>query len=607
MASRIEDYAIIGDTHTAALVGKDGSIDWLCVPRFDSGAAFAALLGTEENGRWRLSPAGGVQRVERSYHGETLVLETTFHTDDGAVRITDCMPIRRTSVDLVRVVKGLSGRVPMHMDLRMRFDYGSILPWVVKDDGRVWATAGPDSMILTTPVPTEGAGNSTVADFVVNEGDEVPFVLAWFPSAESPPRSGEAQRLVRDTISWWNKWSKRCTYEGESRDLCMRSLLTLKALTYAPTGGIVAAATTALPEWIGSVRNWDYRYCWLRDSVLTLFALMSGGYHDEAYAWRDWLLRAAAGDPSQLQIMYGLSGERRLTEYELDWLPGYERSAPVRVGNAASDQFQLDVFGETLTSLYLMRVASDADGTADDSWPLEVALLEFLEGAWQHPDDGLWEMRGERQHFTHSKVMAWLAFRSAVRSVEQFKLPGPVDRWRTHRDEIHALVCSEGFDPELGSFTQTFGSKQLDGALLMLPLLGFLPPNDERIRGTVAAIERELIHDGFVLRYKTEQADDGLPPGEGVFLPCSFWLVDNYVLQGRKREARALFDRLAGISNDVGLFSEEYDPSAKRQLGNTPQAFTHLAHVQAARLVADEGLQESQTNDPRAFLPTFLQ
>jgi GH15 family glucan-1,4-alpha-glucosidase len=607
MASRIEDYAIIGDTHTAALVGKDGSIDWLCVPRFDSGAAFAALLGTEENGRWRLSPAGGVQRVERSYHGETLVLETTFHTDDGAVRITDCMPIRRTSVDLVRVVKGLSGRVPMHMDLRMRFDYGSILPWVVKDDGRVWATAGPDSMILTTPVPTEGAGNSTVADFVVNEGDEVPFVLAWFPSAESPPRSGEAQRLVRDTISWWNKWSKRCTYEGESRDLCMRSLLTLKALTYAPTGGIVAAATTALPEWIGSVRNWDYRYCWLRDSVLTLFALMSGGYHDEAYAWRDWLLRAAAGDPSQLQIMYGLSGERRLTEYELDWLPGYERSSPVRVGNAASDQFQLDVFGETLTSLYLMRVASDADGTADDSWPLEVALLEFLEGAWQHPDDGLWEMRGERQHFTHSKVMAWLAFRSAVRSVEQFKLPGPVDRWRAHRDEIHALVCSEGFDPELGSFTQTFGSKQLDGALLMLPLLGFLPPNDERIRGTVAAIERELIHDGFVLRYKTEQADDGLPPGEGVFLPCSFWLVDNYVLQGRKREARALFDRLAGISNDVGLFSEEYDPSAKRQLGNTPQAFTHLAHVQAARLVADEGLQESQTNDPRAFLPTFLQ
>ncbi len=607
MPSRIEDYAIIGDTHTAALVGKDGSIDWLCVPRFDSGAAFAALLGTEDNGRWRLSPAGGLQRVERSYHGDTLVLETTFHTDDGSVRVTDCMPIRRTAVELVRVVKGLSGRVPMHMDLRMRFDYGSILPWVVDDDGRVRATAGPDAMILTTPVPTEGAGNATVADFVVEEGDEVPFVLAWFPSAEKAPRCGEAQRLVRDTITWWDKWSKRCTYTGETRDLCMRSLITLKALTFAPTGGIVAAATTALPEWIGSVRNWDYRYCWLRDSVLTLFALMTGGYREEAYAWRDWLLRAAAGDPSQLQIMYGLSGERRLTEFELHWLPGYEGSTPVRVGNAASGQFQLDVFGETLASLYFMRAASNADGMTDDSWPLEVALLEFLEGAWQHPDDGLWEMRGERQHFTHSKVMAWFAFASAVRSVEQFKLPGPVDRWRARRDEIHTLVCNEGFDTELGSFTQTFGSKQLDGALLMLPLMGFLPPDDERMKGTVSAIERGLVHDGFVMRYQTENADDGLPPGEGVFLPCSFWLVDNYVLQGRHREARALFDRLAGIANDVGLFSEEYDPAAKRQLGNTPQAFTHLAHVQAARLVADKDAEETEIRQAQAFLPSFLQ
>lgn len=607
MASRIEDYAIIGDTHTAALVGKDGSIDWLCVPRFDSGAAFAALLGNQDNGRWLLAPAGGIQRVERSYHGDTLVLETTFHTDDGVVRVTDCMPIRQASVELVRVVKGLSGRVPMHMDLRMRFDYGSILPWVVEDDERPRAIAGPDSMILTTPVRTEGAGNSTVADFVVSPGDEVPFVLAWFPSNEKPPRSGDGPRLVADTIRWWDKWAKRCTYQSSSRDLTMRSLITLKALTYAPTGGIVAAATTALPEWIGSVRNWDYRYCWLRDSVLTLFALMTGGYREEAYAWRDWLLRAAAGDPSQLQIMYGLSGERRLTEFELDWLPGYEGSRPVRVGNAASGQFQLDVFGETLASLYLMREASSADGLEDDSWPLEMALLEFLEGAWQHPDDGLWEMRGERQHFTHSKVMAWLAFSSAVRSVERFKLPGPVDRWRAHRDEIHALVCNEGYDAELGSFTQTFGSKQLDGSLLQLPLVGFLPPTDERMRGTISAIEQGLIHEGFVLRYQTTEADDGLPPGEGVFLPCSFWLVDNYVLQGRRREARALFDRLAGISNDVGLFSEEYDPAARRQLGNTPQAFTHLAHVQAARLVADETGQEDDVKDARQFLPTFLQ
>jgi GH15 family glucan-1,4-alpha-glucosidase len=366
----------------------------------------------------------------------------------------------------------------------------------------------------------------------------------------------------------------------------MRSMIILKALTYAPTGGIVAAATTALPEWVGSVRNWDYRYCWLRDSVLTLAALMSGGYREEAYAWRDWLLRAAAGDPAQLQIMYGLEGQRRLTEFNLDWLAGYEGSSPVRVGNAASGQFQLDVYGETLASLHVMRAAAGPDGPVDDSWPLEQALLEFLEGAWQHPDDGLWEMRGERQQFTHSKVMAWLAFGTAVRSAEMFKLPGPIDRWRARRDEIHALVCAEGYDADLGSFTQAFGSKQLDGALLQLPLLGFLPSDDERLTGTVAAIERDLIQDGFVLRYRTEHAKDGLPPGEGAFLPCSFWLVDNYVLQGRKREARMLFDRLAGIANDVGMFSEEYDPAAKRQLGNTPQAFTHLAYVQAARLVA---------------------
>jgi GH15 family glucan-1,4-alpha-glucosidase len=499
------------------------------------------------------------------------------------------MPIRSSDVDIVRVVEGVSGRVPMHMDLRIRFDYGSILPWVRSQDGGVHTTAGPDSMFLTSPVSIEAAGDSTIANFVVTEGDAVPFVLTWYASHQHAPRIGDAHRLVHDTTAWWRRWSRQCLYADESRDMVMRSLITLKALTYAPTGGIVAAATTGLPEWIGSVRNWDYRYCWLRDSVLTLLALMTGGYYDEAIAWRDWLLRAAAGDPSDLQIMYGLHGERRLTEFELGWLSGYEGSSPVRVGNAASGQFQLDVYGETLASLHLMRVVSPDAIPAADSWSLETALLEFLEGAWQHPDDGLWEMRGDRQHFTHSKVMAWLAFDCAVRSAEQFKLPGPVDRWRATREEIHQLVCNEGFDPELNSFTQTFGSKQLDGSLLQMPLTGFLPPTDERVQGTVSAIEQELIHDGFVLRYRTDLADDGLPPGEGVFLPCSFWLVDNYVLQGRTREARRLYDQLASLANDVGLFSEEYDPVAKRQLGNTPQAFTHLAQVQAARLLTGGG------------------
>lgn len=591
MPSPIEDYAIIGDTQTVALVGKDGSIDWLCAPRFDSSAVFAALLGTIDHGRWQLAPAGGIQRVERRYRGETLVLETTFHTDDGVVRLIDCMPIRGRTVDIVRIVEGVSGRVPVHMDLRMRFDYGQDLPWVTDREGRMYATAGPDSMVLTTPVVISGAGPSTVADFVVGEGDQVPFTLAWFASHEHAPREADALDAVRRTEAWWRKWSKQCTYQGEARDLVMRSLITLKALTYAPTGGIVAAPTTSLPEWIGSVRNWDYRYCWLRDSVLTLFALMSGGYMEEALAWRDWLLRAAAGEPSKLQIMYGIRGERRLDEFELPWLPGYEGSAPVRVGNAASGQFQLDVYGETLASLSMMRgvepQAASAFGNADEAWNLEVAILDFLEGAWQHPDDGLWEMRGERQHFVHSKVMAWLGFESAISSAERYGLPAPLARWKTSRDEIHAQVCSEGFDPELNSFVQAYGSKQLDAALLQVPSTGFLPATDERMVGTVAAIERELLHDGFVLRYRSETGDDGLPPGEGAFLPCSFWLVDNYVAQGRSADSRALFDKLTAIANDVGLFSEEYDPVAKRHLGNTPQAFTHLAFVRAASALSN--------------------
>jgi GH15 family glucan-1,4-alpha-glucosidase len=594
VAGRIEDYALIGDTHTAALVGKDGSIDWMCVPRFDSDAVFSAILGTPDHGRWQVTPAGGVRSVERSYHGHTLVLETTFHTDDGVVKVVDFMPIRRRAVEVVRIVEGISGRVPMHMDLRLRFGYGDVIPWVRTTDGQLRATAGPNALVLTSPVHYHGAGYSTVADFVVEAGSRVPFVLAWYPSHEAPPRPGDAMRLYHDTVGWWNRWVKAATCGEETGELIMRSLVTLKALTYAPTGGIVAAPTTSLPEWIGSVRNWDYRYCWLRDSVLTLGALMVGGYHAEAHAWRDWLLRAAAGEPSKLQIMYSVTGERRLTEYEVPWLPGYENSAPVRIGNAASDQFQLDVYGETLASLHLMRVLFPPgdDGTAD-SWPFETALLEFLEGAWHEPDDGIWEVRGGRQHFTQSKVMAWLAFNCAVQSAEQFDLPAPLDRWRRTRDDIHALVCNEGYNAEIGSFTQALGSTQLDAALLQLPMVGFLPPTDERIVGTVAAIERELLRDGFVLRYLSENVDDGLPAGEGVFLPCSFWLVDNYVFQGRTLEARRLFDRLAGLTNDVGLFSEEYDPHAGRQLGNTPQAFTHLAYVQAARLVT-EGVPQNR-------------
>jgi GH15 family glucan-1,4-alpha-glucosidase len=583
----IEDYALIGDTQTAALVGRDGSVDWWCVPRFDSGAVFAALLGDPDHGRWLLAPAGGIRRTERKYHDDTLVLETTFHTDEGVVRISDCMPIRKHAIELVRVVEGVSGRVPMYMDLRARFDYGSIVPWVRSDGGVLRAVAGPDALALHTPVPLVGTDHATVAEFVVQAGDAVPFVMTWHPSHESPPRVGDGVRMLHETITWWHKWAGAATCPPETRRHIMRSLITLKALTYMPTGGIVAAPTTSLPEWIGSVRNWDYRYCWLRDSVLTLGALMAGGYRDEALAWRDWLLRAAAGDPADLQIMYGVQGERRLTEFEVDWLPGYERSAPVRVGNAAHGQFQLDVYGETLGSLHLMRTLfpPDPDGTGTDSWPLETALLDFLEGAWHEPDDGIWEVRGGRQHFTHSKVMAWLAFACAVRSAERFDLPAPLDRWRQARDDIHRLVCTEGYDADLGSFTQAFGSTQLDGSLLQIPMTGFLPADDPRMVGTVAAIERELLHDGFVLRYRSDLTDDGLPAGEGVFLPCSFWLVDNYVLQGRTDEARRLYDRLAGLANDVGLYAEEYDPASGRMLGNMPQAFTHMAAVRAAQLV----------------------
>lgn len=592
MACRIEDYAIIGDTQTVALVGNDGSIDWLCVPRVDSGAVFASLLGTEDNGRWLLAPAGGLREVERTYRGDTLVLETTFHTDNGVVRLVDCMPIRGQSVDIVRCIHGVSGRVPMRMDLRIRFDYGSIVPWVTRRDGRLHAVAGPNALVLTTPVEVVGAGDASVADFVVEEGDSYGFVLAWHPSHQHPPRSYDPFNSVKRTAQWWRRWAADCNYQGLERDLVMRSLITLKALTYAPTGGIAAAATTSLPEWIGSVRNWDYRYCWLRDSVLTLLALQTGGYDQEALQWRDWLLRAAAGDPAKLQIMYGVQGERRLDEYTVDWLGGYEGSAPVRVGNAASRQFQLDVYGEVLGSMALVRAAAPStDGSSraaeEEAWALELALLDFLEGAWHQPDDGIWEMRGGRQQFTHSKVMAWVAFHSAIRSVELFDLPGPVDKWRSQRDQIHKQVCEEGFDPGLNSFTQAYGSKQLDAALLQIPAVGFLPATDDRMIGTVAAVERELLRDGFVLRYRSDEVADGLPAGEGVFLACSFWLASAYAMQGRDGEALALFTRLARLANDVGLFSEEYDPATQRHLGNFPQAFTHMAFVRTASTLSN--------------------
>ena len=584
MTQHIEDYALIGDTQTAALVGRDGSIDWWCVPRFDSGAVFASLLGNADHGRWQVAPAGGIQRVERRYRQDTLVLETTFHTDEGSVRVTDCMPIRGTTVDIVRVVEGLSGRVPMRMELAIRFDYGSIVPWVVRSDDGLQAVAGPDAMMLRTPVHTHGAGSKTVSDFVVSAGEEVPFVLAYYASHEKPPRAIDAHRAVQETTRWWHHWARQCTYAGQWRDDVVRSLITLKALTFMPTGGIIAAPTTSLPEWIGSVRNWDYRYCWLRDSTLSLQSLAVGGYTDEALAWRDWLLRAVAGDPEDLQIMYGAAGERRLSEFTIDWLPGYQNSAPVRVGNAASEQFQLDVYGEVLSTLYRTRTLMPDLGTHHDSWDLERELLASLERLWRMPDEGIWEVRGPRAHFTHSKGMAWLAFDCAVRNVTDFGLAGPSARWTKIRDEIHQQICDEGFDRDLNSFTQSYGSKRLDAAVLQLPLVGFLPPDDPRVLGTVNAIERTLMQNGFVSRYETSSTGDvdGLPAGEGAFLPCSFWLAQTQQLIGRTDDAHELFERLLGLQNDVGLLAEEYDPAARRHLGNFPQAFTHVCLVAAA-------------------------
>lgn len=580
MARPIEEYGIIGDCQTAALVGRDGSIDWLCLPRFDSPACLAALLGTPQNGRWMLQPKAKPTHCKRRYQGNTLIIETEFRTESGVVALIDFMPIREQTPDLVRIVEGRSGLVDMRMELVIRFDYGATVPWVQQVEHGISAIAGPDALRLCCPVKLHGENFTTVADFSVAAGDRIPFALTYHRSFESPPRQIDPLGALEETRRWWEDWSSQCTYHGDRRDSVMRSLITLKAMTYAPSGGMVAAATTSVPEHIGGVRNWDYRYCWLRDATLTLLSLVNSGYTDEARDWREWLLRAVAGNPAELQIMYGICGERRLDEYEVSWLGGYEQSKPVRVGNAASNQFQLDVYGEVADALHHSRTAGLKCGPT--AWRLECALVKFVEEAWDQPDEGIWEVRGPRQHFTHSKVMAWVALDRAIKSAVKFKLDAPLERWRKLRTIIHQRVCQDGFNTELNSFVQSFSSKLLDASLLMIPIVGFLPANDPRVRGTVAAIEQHLSHDGFVLRYDSDQTDDGLPAGEGAFLPCSFWLADNYALIGDMDKAYALFDRLTSLCNDLGLLSEEYDPRAKRLVGNFPQAFTHLSLINTA-------------------------
>jgi GH15 family glucan-1,4-alpha-glucosidase len=580
----IEDYALIGDCHTAALVGSNGSIDWLCFPRFDSGACFAALLGGPEQGRWLLTPAAGIKSVRRRYLDDSLVLETEFQTQGGRVRVIDFMPVHDDRWDVVRIVEGLSGRVAMRMELIVRFDYGSIVPWVRRVNDLLLITAGPDTLELAASVKFEGENMKTVAEFSVRKGQRESFVLNYRPSHLPTRPSIDPAKALKHTLSRWHRWSARCRYRGRWGPAVLRSLITLKALTYKPSGGMVAAPTTSLPELLGGVRNWDYRYCWLRDATFTLNALLLAGYHEEAAEWREWLLRAIAGSPSDLQIVYSVNGARRLDEIELPWLPGHKNSKPVRIGNAASTQFQLDVYGEVMDSLHLAR-AADME-PHPEAWSVQLAMLEFLESHWQDPDDGLWEIRGARRHFTHSKIMAWVAYDRAIKDAEKEKLKAPVARWRRVRDRIHAQVCEKGFNRANNTFVQSYGSKFLDASLLLIPQVGFLPPDDPRVLGTIAAIEKHLLINGLVLRYSTATLVDALPAGEGTFLACSFWLADSYALTGRRPEAEALFERLLALGNDVGLFAEEYDPRAKRMLGNFPQALTHMSLVNTARLLS---------------------
>jgi GH15 family glucan-1,4-alpha-glucosidase len=589
--TKIEDYAFLSDTQTGALVSSDGCVDWLCFPRFDSPACFASLLGEKENGHWRFYPDEEVSATRRRYRGDTLILETEIETKSGAVRLIDFMPPRGENPDIIRIIEGLSGEVPMRMELIIRFDYGQIVPWVRtrKRYEGLEAIAGPDALILRTPIQTYGKDLTTVAEFTVAKGDRLPFVLTWFASHTEPPRKINPEHALRDTEKYWSDWARQFQGKGEWRDAVVRSLITLKGLTYAPTGGLVAALTTSLPEEIGGVRNWDYRFCWLRDAALILLALLQSGYREEAKSWREWLLRAIAGSPAQMQAIYGVSGERRLDEFEVPWLSGYENSRPVRIGNAASHQFQLDVYGEVLAAAGQAHDAGLKMSEAD--WRLMVALVKFLESNWQKPDEGIWEVRGGRRHFTYSKMMAWVAFDRALKIVEESDRAANEHflRWRKIRDQIHTDVCERGYNPRKKAFTQFYGSDDLDASLLIMPLTGFLPISDERVRWTVEAIERELMRDGFVLRYRPQETRvDGLPGGEGVFLPCSFWLANCWHLLGRKKEARELFERLLDVRNDVGLLSEEYDPREKRQLGNFPQAFSHVALIRCARILGDE-------------------
>jgi GH15 family glucan-1,4-alpha-glucosidase len=581
---RIEDYAVIGDMHTVALVGKNGSIDWLCLPRLGSDACFAALVGIDDNGHWRIAPSDPHASVSRSYEENTLVLQTEYATATGKVRVIDFMPVNRKDREVIRIVEGISGEVAMKMHMVIRFDYGKTVPWVRHlEGGGLIAVAGPSALTLKTAVPIKGEDLSTVADFKVSAGDQKAFSLSWHPShLEAPKQASSELDALKETRRHWTDWTARCRYRGPWRTSVIRSLITLKALTYEPTGGIMAAATTSLPEFIGGVRNWDYRFCWLRDATFSLYSFMTAGYSEEATAWSEWLLRAVAGDPSQLQIMYGAAGERQLTEIELRHLVGYENSRPVRIGNAASEQFQLDVYGEVMDAMHLARATGIK--TDEDSWRLQVHLAQFVEEHWMDPDEGIWEIRGPRRQFTHSKVMAWVAIDRAIKAVEQFGLQGKAKEWTALRAKIHEDICRQGFNPSRNAFTQFYGSPELDASLLMMPLVGFLPADDPRIISTVDLIKRELVVDGFVKRYQTSASGhvDGLPVGEGTFLPCSFWLADCLYLMGRVEEAKALFERLLTVRNDLGLLAEEYDPRAKRLLGNFPQAFSHVCLVNTA-------------------------
>jgi GH15 family glucan-1,4-alpha-glucosidase len=579
----IEDYGVVGDTQTVALVARDAAIEWLCLPRFDSDACFAALLGDERHGHWSFTVGADARPTGRRYREQTLILETDLESAEGAVRVVDFMPPRERRPDLVRIVEGLRGRVTVRSELRPRFDYGSVTPWTRMEGNRAVALAGPDALVLTAPAPVTCGGDAIRSDVTVARGERRALVLTWFPSNRPMPEPIDAQHALAATEAWWREWCARCTYEGRWRDPVERSLITLKALTYAPTGGIVAAATTSLPERLGGVRNWDYRFCWLRDATFTLYALVNAGFTGEAAAWREWLLRAVAGDPRDLQIMYGPAGERRLTEVELGWLPGYEGSRPIRIGNAAHRQRQLDVYGELMDAMHQARRGGLAPDAA--AWDLQCRLLDHLESAWREPDEGIWEVRGPQRHFTHSKVMAWLAFDRAVKTVERSGLEGPADRWRRLAAKIHREVCREGYDADLGSFVQYYGSDRLDASLLMIPLVGFLPVDDERVVGTINAIQARLCRDGFLHRYASDKqvtSMDGLPPGEGAFLPCTFWLADTLALLGRTGEATRIFERLLALRNDLGLLSEEYDTEGRRLLGNFPQAFTHVGLVNTA-------------------------